>query len=61
MPEPPKKTPEEQLRQIVNEKGIEIVQQGFDAIDEFAELAKAKLKRSILNALTGGRKKRPPR
>jgi hypothetical protein len=58
MPETRKKTAENQLRDIVNAKGIEIVQQGFDAIDELAELAKAKLKRSILQALIGGKKAR---
>lgn len=58
MPEPPKKTTEEQLREIVNAKGVELVQQGFDAIDEFAELVKAKLKRSILKALTGNKRPR---
>jgi hypothetical protein len=58
MPETRKKTAENQLRDIVNAKGVEIVQQGFDAIDELAELAKAKLKRSILQALIGGKKAR---
>jgi hypothetical protein len=59
MPEPPrKKTTEEQLREIVNAKGVEIVQDGFDAIDEFAEIAKAKLKRTILKALTGNKRPR---
>ena len=59
MPEPArKKTPEELLREAVNQQGLKIVQEGFDAIDEFAELAKAKLKRGIIQVLTGKRPRR---
>jgi hypothetical protein len=59
MPEAPKKTPDQLFREAVNAKGLQIVKDGFDAIDELAEIAKHKLKRKLLSLLIP--KKRPAR
>jgi hypothetical protein len=59
MPHPTKKkTREQQLREAVNTTGVEIVKAGFDAIDEIAELGKQKLKKTILEMLTGRKVRR---
>jgi hypothetical protein len=42
-----------QIRTAVNQAGVEMVERGFSAIDQLAEIGKEKLKRAIVNALIG--------
>jgi hypothetical protein len=52
MEEQPTKTPQQQMREAVNAAGVAVVAAGFNAIDELADLAKTRIKRAILDALT---------
>ena len=53
MPDPnAPKTPEQQLREVVNAAGVAVVAAGFNAIDELAEMGKKHIKGAILKALT---------
>lgn len=58
-PVPKKKIPDELLREAVNAKGVEIVEQGFQAIDELAEAGKRRLKKAILEILTSRNGRQP--
>lgn len=57
-PAPPAtRTPEENLRATVNNAAVSVVSQGFDALDQLAEIGKDRLKRAILRGIIGpGRK-----
>jgi hypothetical protein len=53
-----KLTNEQKIRQAVNEAAVNLVGQGFQAIDEMAELGKDWLKRRIIEGISGQRKNR---
>jgi hypothetical protein len=56
---PRQKSPEEQLRERVNEAAVSVVAQGFAAIDELAEQGKNWLKRELIRAVSPPRKRKP--
>lgn len=47
-----RKTPEQLAREVVNSAGVAIVQAGFDAIDELAEIGKDRLKRLLISGIS---------
>jgi hypothetical protein len=53
------KSPEEILRERVNEAAVAVVARGFEAIDELAEQGKNFLKRELIRAVSPPRKRKP--
>lgn len=51
-----KKSPEEQLREAVNNAAIALVAAGFSAIDDVAERGKDGLKKAIIRGMSAARK-----
>jgi hypothetical protein len=55
---PRRVSPEEQLREAVNNAAVGLVAAGFSAIDELAEMGKNRLKRAIIRGMSAPRKDR---
>jgi hypothetical protein len=60
LPPSPPKIREQELRDAVNNAGVEIVRAGFDALDQLADMATRQVKKAIVNALLAPGKKRIP-
>jgi hypothetical protein len=52
-PEPVRKTPEQHLREAVNNAAVAMVAEGFEAIDRAAEIGIDRLKKAILKGIIG--------
>lgn len=48
-----KKTPQEILLEARNAAAVAVVQSGFDALDELAEIGKNHLKRALIRGISG--------
>lgn len=57
-PQHRRKSPEELLRERVNEMAVTVIAEGFAAIDALAEQGKSYIKREIIRAVSPPRKRK---